>query len=173
MRLRRLRVRSERGAAMVEFALLVPLLTVLLFGIIEFALVFNDYQSLRQGVREGARQGVVADLGTDTSCGITGSASSANDATRRLICTTKERVGLDDTTRVKIVLGTAGYAKDGQLVVCAQRGQQSHTGLFSSLLDHRQIKSRVEMRIEKLSANPIQATEETVPSGGSWTWCGA
>lgn len=47
--------KSERGAAAVEFALVVPVLLLLLVGIIEFAHVFNTQISLTQAAREAAR----------------------------------------------------------------------------------------------------------------------
>jgi Flp pilus assembly protein TadG len=46
---------AQGGAAAVEFAVLLPLLVVLTFGIIEFGLVFNTQLSLTGAAREGAR----------------------------------------------------------------------------------------------------------------------
>ena len=45
----------ERGAAMVEFAVILPVLIVLVFGIIHFAIAFNRVQGLHAAAREGAR----------------------------------------------------------------------------------------------------------------------
>lgn len=45
---------------MTEFALVLPLLVVLLFGIIQFGITFNNYISLTDAVRAGARKGAVA-----------------------------------------------------------------------------------------------------------------
>jgi Flp pilus assembly protein TadG len=47
--------RSEEGASAVEFAILAPLLFMLLFGIIGFGLAFLQVQSIRTAVREGGR----------------------------------------------------------------------------------------------------------------------
>lgn len=47
--------RNERGANLVEFALLAPLLILLVFGIIEFGWLFGQFNDVRHGVREGAR----------------------------------------------------------------------------------------------------------------------
>lgn len=49
----------ERGANLVEFAILAPLLILLLFGIIEFAWVFGQNLNVRHGAREGARLAAV------------------------------------------------------------------------------------------------------------------
>lgn len=48
---------SERGATLVEFALVVPLLAVLLFGIVDFGLVLNRDSLINNAAREGAREG--------------------------------------------------------------------------------------------------------------------
>ena len=48
---------SERGAVAVEFALLLPLLVVILFGIIQFGITFNRQQGIHAAAREGARLG--------------------------------------------------------------------------------------------------------------------
>jgi Flp pilus assembly protein TadG len=51
--------RSERGQSLTEFALVLPLLAVLLFGIIQFGITFNNYITLTDAVRAGARKGTV------------------------------------------------------------------------------------------------------------------
>jgi Flp pilus assembly protein TadG len=47
--------RSDQGAAAVEFALVLPVLVLMLFGIIQFGLIFNQWQQLEHATREGAR----------------------------------------------------------------------------------------------------------------------
>ena len=51
--------KNERGAAMIEFALVALLLFVLLFGIIEFGWIFFGWITLTGAVREGVRLAVV------------------------------------------------------------------------------------------------------------------
>src|SRR5690242_8894207 len=51
---------NERGAVAVEFALVLPLLGMLLFGIVSFGLAFSDRIALVNTVREGARFGASA-----------------------------------------------------------------------------------------------------------------
>jgi Flp pilus assembly protein TadG len=53
--------RDDRGAAAVEFALVFPLLILLLFGIIEFARAWNMKQTLTDAAREGTRIAVVSE----------------------------------------------------------------------------------------------------------------
>jgi Flp pilus assembly protein TadG len=53
-----MRMRStagERGAAAIEFALILPILVILVFGVIEFGRVFNAQISITNAAREGAR----------------------------------------------------------------------------------------------------------------------
>ena len=53
------RFRRETGAAAVEFALVLPVLVLLLFGIIQFSIAFNRAQGLHAAAREGARLGAL------------------------------------------------------------------------------------------------------------------
>lgn len=46
---------SERGAAAVEFAIVVPVLVMLLLGIVEFSRAYNAQASLSAAAREGVR----------------------------------------------------------------------------------------------------------------------
>ena len=55
------RIEDKRGAAAVEFAIILPLLLVLLFGIIEFSIMFYDKAVITNASREGARAGIVFD----------------------------------------------------------------------------------------------------------------
>jgi Flp pilus assembly protein TadG len=48
---------GEDGAAAVEFALIVGVLAMLLFGMLQFGVAFFELQNLRAGTREGARVG--------------------------------------------------------------------------------------------------------------------
>jgi Flp pilus assembly protein TadG len=53
------RARNERGQAIVEFALVVPILVAIVLGIVEFGIAFNHYQTLTAAVGTGARTGAV------------------------------------------------------------------------------------------------------------------
>jgi Flp pilus assembly protein TadG len=58
-RLLRAASRGERGQALVEFAIVLPLLLLLLLGIVDFARAWNVYEVLTDAAREGARIAVV------------------------------------------------------------------------------------------------------------------
>lgn len=51
--------RAERGAELIEFALVLPLLLLVLFGIIDFGLMFQRYHVVTNAAREGARVAVL------------------------------------------------------------------------------------------------------------------
>lgn len=55
MRLGRSHVGDDRGAAAVEFAIVLPVLLMLVFGIIDFGRALNAQVTLTQAAREGAR----------------------------------------------------------------------------------------------------------------------
>lgn len=55
MRRLRRRGKSDRGANLVEFAMVMPFLLLLLIGIVEFSWTFATHLDVKQGAREGAR----------------------------------------------------------------------------------------------------------------------
>ncbi|MGI6379396.1 MAG: TadE/TadG family type IV pilus assembly protein [Anaerolineae bacterium] len=57
--------RKERGQELVEFALILPLLLLLLVGIFEFGYVVFAQNTLSNAVREGARYGAVKPAETE------------------------------------------------------------------------------------------------------------
>jgi Flp pilus assembly protein TadG len=61
------RRRHEDGQALVELALVMPLLLILLTGIIQFGLLFNTYITLTDAVRAGART-LALDRGLGDPC---------------------------------------------------------------------------------------------------------
>lgn len=53
---------SQTGASMVEFALILPMFLLLIFGTIEFSLLLYNKAMLTNAAREGARLGIVFKL---------------------------------------------------------------------------------------------------------------
>lgn len=51
--------RRQSGTALVEFAIVLPLLLLLLFGIVEFGLILYDKAVITNATREAARAGIV------------------------------------------------------------------------------------------------------------------
>lgn len=78
--LRRSRMGRRRGTASVEFALVLPLLLGLLFGIIEFGFLFKDQLSIQQCAREGARVAAVGRLNSEVNSRIVTTATTLTSA---------------------------------------------------------------------------------------------
>lgn len=53
------RMKNTQGAAAIEFAFVLPVLILLLFGIIEFSVLLYDKAMITNASREGARAGMV------------------------------------------------------------------------------------------------------------------
>jgi Flp pilus assembly protein TadG len=51
--------RSERGAELIEFALIAPILIFIIAGIIDFGMMFRTFETVTNAAREGARVGVL------------------------------------------------------------------------------------------------------------------
>ena len=56
----RFRRLAEQGQALVEFALILPVMLLLVVGILEFARAWNLHQVMTDAAREGARRAVLA-----------------------------------------------------------------------------------------------------------------
>ena len=54
------RVRDQRGVVAVEFAIIVPVLILLVLGIIEFGFGYHAWDATQNAAREGARLGAVS-----------------------------------------------------------------------------------------------------------------
>jgi Flp pilus assembly protein TadG len=63
MRLRK--AHEEKGQALVEFALVAPLLFLILFGIVQFGIAFKNSIALTDAVRAGARKAAVSRAAAD------------------------------------------------------------------------------------------------------------
>jgi Flp pilus assembly protein TadG len=162
MRRRLGRRHREGGASAVEFALVMPVLFLLLFGIIDYGLLFFDSIGLRQGAREGARQAVVQKYNGACTTGTPGD---------KIACTTKKATDLTIGSATVRVVAPDGWVQGKQLIVCTQSKEQSLTG-YVPFPSTGIIKTKTAMSIEE-AATPIVAgyTTDAAPAGGDWTWC--
>jgi Flp pilus assembly protein TadG len=60
--------RRDDGASAVEFAIILPVLVVVVFGIIDFGVIFAQQLALNNGVRQGVRLAVVAGNPANQTC---------------------------------------------------------------------------------------------------------
>jgi len=98
---RKIDCRSEQGQALTEFALAFPLLALVLFAVIQFGIAFNNYVTLTDATRAGARKGAVArQLSNPTSVCVSAVRSSASDLNLSSLsssCTSTWQPGADVT----------------------------------------------------------------------------
>jgi TadE-like protein len=77
---RKIDLRNERGQSLTEFALALPILALLLFAVIQFGIVFNNYVTLTDATRAGARKAAVGRrLSDPVGACLTAIRSSAKD----------------------------------------------------------------------------------------------
>ena len=119
----------DRGSVAVEFALLLPVLLLLIFGIIDFGRAINDQITLTQAAREGAR---LASLGYSTSAVTTRAQSAAT--------------GLSPVT-VTVTTSLPGRRRDGR-----GRGGEGHLYLH---VRHPGRGVRGDVRHRELRVDPL------------------
>lgn len=128
---------GERGANLVEFALLAPLLILLLFGTIEFAWIFATNLDVKHGAREGAR--ITAVNTPDTgNVGLTSE-----------ICSRMKMVGSDTATTITWASDGAPAVGEG-VTVTVSTPLSTLTGIMDWAFGAvTSLDSTVEMRIEQ------------------------
>lgn len=161
--LRRRRRRSEHGAAAVEFALVTPLLFLVVFGILQYGLYFFDTLGTRNGVREAARQGVVK---TFPAC-----SEPATTDWAKLECNVSSQIdAVTGPTAVKVV-APSGWVKGKPLIVCAVVSSDGAIGLLP-MPNNGYITTKTAMSIEADDPVPSGVSSpDADPSGASWGWC--
>lgn len=160
----------DRGAAIVEFAIVVPLLLALLFGVIDYGLWFNDSIGVRQDAATTVRTAVVLGKYNNTVC-------DSKTGMDKVACGLKQ--SMSDSTgagvgRTYARVFTTGdiWARGSELVVCGMVEAKSFTG-FVPLPGGGLIRSRASMSIENINPYPssTQYMDDTDPSGEGWGWC--
>ena len=161
---------DERGAAALEFALIAPVLLLILFGVLGWGLWLNDGMNLRQGVREASRQGVVNSFGSTSSCGATYATTPSSDI-QNLVCQTKSASrGITGKTYVKVAL-PAGWHRGDNLVVCSMINSDRIPSIVP-LPNGGWIKASSQMAIEVANQGQVETGgAEALPAGADWSWC--
>lgn len=160
----------DRGASVVEFALVMPLLFMLVLGIIDYGLWFNDSISVRQGAREAARKAAVQTA--FPNCGTaTGMAAVACGAKNMSITSGGTAYARVFPAVASTGAQTTAWTKGDLVVVCVAVKAKSFTG-FVPLPSSGVIQSKTVMSIENATTpSPVSYTTDTDPSGASWSWC--
>jgi Flp pilus assembly protein TadG len=114
--------RREAGQAIVEFALILPLLALLVFGIMQFGVAFHNYLAITDAARVGARAAAVkrtsgACAAARTAIENTVSTGQWAQITSRITCTAGPNVGdqIKITIKYPYAIGLPGFSASGDL----------------------------------------------------------
>jgi Flp pilus assembly protein TadG len=113
---RRIQLGREDGQAMTELALVLPIFAVLLLAIVQFGIAFNNYLTLTDATRAGARKAAVSrfvgDNGASAVAAVKTAASSLDQtvlASRISVTSVNASGATDWTTPGDVVTVTASY----------------------------------------------------------------
>jgi Flp pilus assembly protein TadG len=144
---------KERGAALVEMAIILPLLLLMLFGIIESAWAFAQANDVRHGAREGARLAAI-DFGDAATIGAeVCSRMDAGNATITVTLTDGSG-GVDDGSR----------GSEGRIVVSL--AYTSLTGSLDVFFGPRNLTSDIDFILEQ----PLTGESQWWNSGSGGTF---
>jgi Flp pilus assembly protein TadG len=139
------RSRRERGAALIEFAIILPLLCALIFGIIDFGFMVNRDTLINNAAREGAREGTLNPVEADIRAVVLSSLGSLDpsDITVTITCRRASGTACAGSFDAQaesggVVIVDVSYAYTWITPVPALFGISSNTSL----------QKTVEMRIE-------------------------
>jgi hypothetical protein len=149
---RRRRAGGERGATLVEFALISPLLFLIVFGTIEFGFLFLQNLDVRSGTREGARLAAV-----------NGTNSTATNAELK----TQTLTRMDSSSGVNIWFQRTGLTPGNTVRVCIEKPFSPVTHFLDFAVNNVTLRSKVDIRLEQ------DATWNADPAATIPSWCGA
>ncbi|MET0565621.1 MAG: TadE/TadG family type IV pilus assembly protein [Acidimicrobiia bacterium] len=134
---------NDRGASLVEFALVAPFLLLLIFGMVEFGWLFAQNLDVRHGAREGARLAAVNfPEGPPPNSG-------ARSATNRDALVVEICSRMQTPENAELTITSAGDVGDPATVTVNAPGE-TLTGFIDFLLPSTLIlTSTVETRLEQ------------------------
>lgn len=115
------RTRKVRGQSLVEFALVLPLFLLLVFGIMDLGLAVFSYNSITNAAREGARLAIVNQDATNVTTKATSQAAVARTPTVTVAYYQAKADGTPDTTKT-CPIGLSSYIGVGCLAVVTFQG---------------------------------------------------
>lgn len=129
---------EERGAAAVEFGLILPLLVLLVFGIIEFGAAWSQNTDVRHGAREAGR---LAAVNYDPLVE-TGAAQTAT-----MVATACSRMGNDNGATVAMAFAAETETNIGDVVVVTV--EQPFNSITGFVPISETLRSTIELRLER------------------------
>ncbi|MFL5918950.1 MAG: TadE/TadG family type IV pilus assembly protein [Gaiellaceae bacterium] len=95
------KLKNERGQTMTELALVLPILVVLVLAIAQFGVAFNNYVTLTDAARAGARKAAVSrnasDPASDCVNAVRNAAGDLNLSNLTVSCSSSWGIGSDVT----------------------------------------------------------------------------
>ncbi len=126
-------LKGEKGTALVEMALVLPVFLLVLLGIMEFGLAMNAYVSIQHAAREGVRLGI----------------TGASDA--EIIARVQDAAYPVDPARIGVSISPEASLRErgDPLTVTVQYTHQFMTPLIGSIVGNTvTMKSSIDMRME-------------------------
>lgn len=137
------RADTDGGASLVEFAVVMPLLMVLVLGIIEFGFLLAQMNELRHGAREGARYAAVSRPDVDGN-GVVGNKDD-------VVAATCGAINLPGTTVTVSLSGGTDRLDFGTLTVTADTKSLSGFPFVTSMLPDN-LTNEATFRLEQDAA---------------------
>ncbi len=85
------RKNGEKGQALAEFALLIPIFLILLFAIVDFGMGFHSWITVTNAAREGARLGAVLATTEQIEDRVFQTSDLPNESTNMTVTVTRSR----------------------------------------------------------------------------------
>lgn len=136
-RTRRRRLGGDEGAALVEFAIIMPFLFLLIFGVIEFGWAYSQNLDVKHGARETGRLAAV-NFGAGTG-------NAQSDALMAEGC-----LRMDEFGSTTMQIARSGTAAGSRVTVTVTRPLDTLTGFLDFALGGKTLRSEVDMRAERV-----------------------
>ena len=130
---------KQRGALIVEYVLILPLMIFLIFTSVYLGMVFHDFNAVNEVAREAARYGVVGN--TDAAIK-TAALARCNDLLTKLYATSAE-----DITVTRAEDSALNSEKYLEVSISARKVPEHSMGMIDEFLPNT-LSAKVRMRIE-------------------------
>lgn len=126
-------LKNQKGQSLVEFAIILPLLLIVVLGILQFALMLNSYLTVENASREGARGGIVG---------------SSDAEIEQLIIATSPNLDPENLT-VNIIPNEANRESGNTLTVNVSYKYQLNVPIIGTLFNNEVVlNGQTSMRLE-------------------------
>ena len=178
--------RSERGAVLVEFVLILPVFILLLFGGLDMAITVNGAGTFHAGVQEGASLIAAGDQAPSTGPCVTNMTGAPTLGTAQALCEVTDAIGSvsgvdlstlqlaiickDASGSLLLTTGCGANPTDppASFVVCARAHLHSVTGLTADILDGLSVTATAPGTIHGYGTTTYtRPTFDAYNSGGS------